>query len=242
MDSFVSSTKPKPALIYESSTIKDKDSNFVAAIYLATNPSEAQAAIRHHRLVVHGPKKASHEIAAWRYMAVKSGRSGVNGPGDFEVKGNYDDDGEKGGGGRILKVMQGQGVIDAIVIVSRWFGGTLLGPARFTHIETCAMEVCTKFKNKELVEEYIGQLKELDDEVAKLRKSLASSADNDDNNNTEQSGESSTRSTKLPNYDQLIDSLDVEKAKRLVAARGRAVSALRKLQDERNVTEPIGLL
>jgi putative IMPACT (imprinted ancient) family translation regulator len=120
MDAFVSSTRPKPKLQFESSEIKDKDSIFVAAIYPITSAQEAREVIRHHRNIVHGPNKAAHEIAAWRYMDLKTGKSGTGGPNDFEVKGNYDDDNEKYGGNRILKVMQSNGIIDAVVIVSRW--------------------------------------------------------------------------------------------------------------------------
>jgi putative IMPACT (imprinted ancient) family translation regulator len=120
MDAFVSSNRPKPTLLFESAEIEDRDSIFVAAIYPSASPEEAKNAIRHHKNIVHGPKKAAHEMAAWRYMVLKSGKSGLDGPGDFEVKGNSEDDGEKYGGNRILKVMQNHGIIDAVVIVSRW--------------------------------------------------------------------------------------------------------------------------
>jgi hypothetical protein len=39
---------------------------------------------------------------------------------DFEMEEGSDDDGEKWGGARILKVMKEEGVIDAVVVVSRW--------------------------------------------------------------------------------------------------------------------------
>jgi len=232
MDAFLSSTRAKLKPIFESAEVEDRDSVFVAAIYPVSTPEEAKKVIRHHKNVIHGPRKASHEMAAWRYMSLKTGKTGLGGPSDFEVKGNSEDDGEKYGGNRILKVMQNEGIIDAVVIVSRWYGGTLLGPVRFTHIETCATQVCTKFKNKELVEDYVQQLVTLDEEVANLRKLLASQSE---------TGEGSSSPTKSPNYDQLLESLDVDKAKRLVAARGKAVAALRKIQDKKAVTEPTGV-
>jgi len=232
MDAFISSTRPKPTALFESAEIQDRDSVFVASIYPATTPDEARKAINHHKNTVHGPRKAAHEMAAWRYMALKTGKSGLGGPSDFEVKGNSDDDGEKYGGNRILKVMQNQGIIDAVVIVSRWFGGTLLGPVRFTHIEQSASEVCTKFKDKELVEDYVQQLKSLDEEVISLRKQLASESG---------TSEASKSPSKATNYDQLLESLDVDKAKRLVTARGKAVATLRKIQDQQSATEPTGI-
>jgi len=53
-------------------------------------------------------------------MVLKRGQTGLCGPEDFELQTGSDDDGEKWGGGKILKVMQSEGVIDAVVIVSRW--------------------------------------------------------------------------------------------------------------------------
>jgi hypothetical protein len=112
------------------------------------------------------------------------------------------------------------------------FGGTLLGPIRFTHIENCATEVCTKLKNKELVQGYVQQLKELDEEVCNLRERLAS---------RQEAGANSRSPSKPTNYEQLVESLDVDKAKRLVAARSKAAAALRRIQDTSTITEPTGL-
>jgi hypothetical protein len=51
--------------------------------------------------------------------------------------------------------MQQEGIIDAAVIVSRWHGGTMLGPAQFARIETYAQEVCRAFKRKEELKDSI---------------------------------------------------------------------------------------
>ena len=57
---------------------------------------------------------ASHHCSAWR-----------------EQRGGWgaDDDGEPGGtaGAPMLKVLEGEGLVDALVVCSRWFGGTKLG-------------------------------------------------------------------------------------------------------------------
>ena len=39
---------------------------------------------------------------------------------EFGVVSGAEDDGEKYAGGRVLRVMQAEGVIDAVVVVSRW--------------------------------------------------------------------------------------------------------------------------
>jgi len=49
-----------------------------------------------------------------------------------------DDDGEAAAGGRLLHLLQIVDARNVVVVVSRWFGGTLLGPSRFTHINNAA--------------------------------------------------------------------------------------------------------
>ncbi|XP_072113693.1 protein IMPACT [Mobula birostris] len=49
-----------------------------------------------------------------------------------------EDDGETAAGGRLLHLMQILDVRNVLVVVSRWYGGILLGPDRFKHINNCA--------------------------------------------------------------------------------------------------------
>lgn len=42
-----------------------------------------------------------------------------------------EDDGEHGAGEPLLHMMRALGAIDVLVVVTRWFGGILLGPDRF---------------------------------------------------------------------------------------------------------------
>ena len=51
----------------------------------------------------------------------------------FETK---NDDGEGGAGMIILQMMQREGLEDAIIVVTRWYGGTHLGGDRFRHVKT----------------------------------------------------------------------------------------------------------
>ena len=46
------------------------------------------------------------------------------------------DDGEGGAGMIILQMLAREGVEDAIVVVTRWYGGTHLGGDRFRHVKT----------------------------------------------------------------------------------------------------------
>jgi putative IMPACT (imprinted ancient) family translation regulator len=81
-------------------------------------------------------RNATHNIMAYRISAAE-GRS--EGPGRFYQ--DYDDDGEAAAGGRLLHLLQVANVSNAVVVVSRWFGGVLLGPARFGLINNTARQL-----------------------------------------------------------------------------------------------------
>ena len=57
---------------------------------------------------------------------------------------DYDDDGEDAAGSRLLHLLQILNVKDTIVVVTRWYGGVKLGPARFTHINNAARVLLEK--------------------------------------------------------------------------------------------------
>ncbi|KAM8888065.1 protein IMPACT isoform 1-T1 [Synchiropus picturatus] len=52
-----------------------------------------------------------------------------------------EDDGETAAGGRLLHLLQILDVRNVMVVVSRWYGGILLGPDRFKHINNCARNI-----------------------------------------------------------------------------------------------------
>lgn len=56
----------------------------------------------------------------------------------FQVDQEFNNDGEPPGGERILQLLQLMEITNVLVIVTRWYGGTKLGPDRFKHISTCA--------------------------------------------------------------------------------------------------------
>ena len=121
LNSFIVSKRPQPEPLATSQEIRDRGSTFVANIYSATTPDEAQARVEYLKHLVHRSKPASHEIAAWRCMVLRKGQTGLKGPEDFELMQGSKDDGENWAGGKVLKVMQNLAIIDAVVIVSRWY-------------------------------------------------------------------------------------------------------------------------
>jgi len=51
---------------------------------------------------------------------------------------NRDDEGEGGAGDKLLYLLERAGVTNLVVIVTRWYGGIMLGPDRFKHIVNVA--------------------------------------------------------------------------------------------------------
>lgn len=120
LDSFIQLSRPRPDPVATSQEIRDRGSTFVATLYLASTPAEARSRINHVKHVLHRSHPASHEIAAWRCMVLKHGRTGLGGPDDFELSVGRIDDGEQWAGDKVLNVMQAHGIIDAVVVLSRW--------------------------------------------------------------------------------------------------------------------------
>lgn len=121
LDNFVSSqsSSPIPTISFTSQEIRDRKSAFVAYIIPANDASQVKDAIAYVRRT-HTHRPPAHEVAAWRFMTLKPGVTGLGGEEDFEVVSSYDDDDEKWAGGRVLNIMKQMGIIDAVVIVSRW--------------------------------------------------------------------------------------------------------------------------
>jgi putative IMPACT (imprinted ancient) family translation regulator len=120
LDAFITNKVTQPEPIANSQEIRDRGSIFVGHIYRAITIDEVKARISHLKHYVHRQRKASHEIAAWRLMVLRTGKTGLEGPSDFELVQGSKDDGESWAGGKVLKVMQNMAVIDAVVVVSRW--------------------------------------------------------------------------------------------------------------------------
>jgi putative IMPACT (imprinted ancient) family translation regulator len=58
------------------------------------------------------------------------------------------DDGESGAGAIILKMLNRENMIDHIIVVTRWYGGTHLGNDRFRHIKTCVQRYLNERLNQ----------------------------------------------------------------------------------------------
>lgn len=52
----------------------------------------------------------------------------------------HDDGGEAQAGGKLLRLLETLNVDNAVVVVTRWYGGSQLGPDRFRHINEAARD------------------------------------------------------------------------------------------------------
>lgn len=99
-----------------------KRSKFIASVFRVSDEAEAEVCLR---LLKETHPKASHHCYAWR----SSGSVPIE---------RFSDDGEPSGtaGRPILEILRRREVQCALVVVTRYFGGTLLGASGLVHAYT----------------------------------------------------------------------------------------------------------
>jgi hypothetical protein len=102
-----------------STSVTSKKSTFVARSIDVTSPSEARSEIQKLLATSSDLREASHNIIAWRVQ------------GSHGILEDSNDDGESGGGRHILGLLQESNVIGVLLVVTRWYGGIMLGPDRW---------------------------------------------------------------------------------------------------------------
>lgn len=115
-----------------STPITSKKSTFLARAARVDSKSQAQQFIAHLVSTDKRVASATHNITAYRI------RSDHHDPA-ITVQ-DCDDDGETAAGGRLLHLLQLMDAWNVVVVVSRWFGGVLLGSDRFRIINAVARD------------------------------------------------------------------------------------------------------
>ena len=115
--------------------ITEKKSVFIGRAAPVTSPTQAKQYLHHLLATDKKVAKATHNITAWR----------TRGPNETSCQ-DCDDDGETAAGGRVLHLMQLMDVWNVMVVVTRWYGGILLGPDRFRIINQVAREALVSGK------------------------------------------------------------------------------------------------
>ncbi|KAJ1310522.1 hypothetical protein OPQ81_007252 [Rhizoctonia solani] len=221
--------------VFKSEPLQIKDSTFQARLFSLESPAQTPKILAHMRRQY---PDFQHHMSGWRYLVLKPGMTGLEGEDAFEVHQGWDDDGEKQGGKAVVDVIEKMGLCDVVVVVSRRFGGTLLGTARFSHITDCTRAVCTAMYQREKaaerasrVADLVAQLREWDTEVAELRLEIAALEPNKDQVETraDENRKPPTISVSLkpPDYTSVLNPPDIEKAERLLQARKKTVQSLK---------------
>ncbi|KAK4962326.1 hypothetical protein LTR66_005515 [Elasticomyces elasticus] len=155
------SPQPRTSDIFVSEPIHDRQSTFTA-YYSPTVPAKE---LQSHADIA----TASHRILAWRkpstQQVIRAKLQASLAQKLYDV--GHDDDGEKYAGKRVervLETLQAEGAL----VVARWYGGVMLGPVRFSHIETCAKDAVERWK--EHVEDGARKKRKAEeDELERLR-------------------------------------------------------------------------
>ncbi|KAM5351897.1 hypothetical protein ACJ41O_004620 [Fusarium nematophilum] len=124
--------KSQPPSFTTSKPITESKSTFVAHVSRVTCPSQAQLCVQTLLDSDKRIRNATHNITAWRIR----GEGGALSTG-FQ---HSDDDGETAAGTRLLQLMQAMDLWDAMVVVTRWYGGVQLGSKRFRLITAAARD------------------------------------------------------------------------------------------------------
>ncbi|KAJ5183008.1 hypothetical protein N7492_000624 [Penicillium capsulatum] len=131
-----------------SEVVTEKKSVFLGRAVRVTSSVQAHAFLEHLTATDKKAAVATHNISAWRIKEKKEGTSRAGEDANPEVAEtqtqDYDDDGESAAGGRLLHVMQLMDVWNVLVVVSRWYGGIHLGPARFRLINDVGRDALVK--------------------------------------------------------------------------------------------------
>jgi hypothetical protein len=125
-------TLPEPSWVLSDPLVEMK-STFVARCAAVTSPDQAFQSLQHLLATDKKVRAATHNITAWR----------IRGPNGTSFQ-DCDDDGETAAGGRLLHLMQLMDIWDAMVVVTRWYGGQKLGPRRFAVINIVARDALVK--------------------------------------------------------------------------------------------------
>ena len=113
-------------------TITDRASIFQAHAIKIKNKKEAEF-YKNCLLTQKKIKKATHNITIYRYINKET----------EQIVEDYNDDGEDGAGYRLLGIIQKMKLVNLFVMVSRWYGGTLLHQDRFKRINDSAKNLLT---------------------------------------------------------------------------------------------------
>ncbi|KAH6617889.1 hypothetical protein B0J18DRAFT_264072 [Chaetomium sp. MPI-SDFR-AT-0129] len=133
-------TSPKPTWS-TSQPITLKDSTFIARATTLTDPSQRKPLIDTLLHDIPHLQTASHNAWAYRICPPRANfftPSSSSASSSTRIREDSFDDGETGSGNLILRILREHGAGDnTLVVLTRWFGGTMLGPDRWRLMRDC---------------------------------------------------------------------------------------------------------
>jgi len=120
---------------------KSKFQAFIAEVRSVEDVSEMMKQLVSNKKIA----TATHNMYAYRIL--------LDTEGGKQLVENREDDGEGGGGDKILFVLQAKKATNIMVVVTRWYGGIHLGQTRFKHIADCTTHAFEKFQNRSVTPE-----------------------------------------------------------------------------------------
>jgi hypothetical protein len=125
------SQSPVSKLWSASHAVSLKKSTFVARVVSLEDPSQASRAMSQLMKANMTLKSATHN--AWAYRVNKDESTSQFGG----IAENSADDGETGCGVFLLRLMRAANSVNILIVLSRWYGGVLLGPDRWRIMQNC---------------------------------------------------------------------------------------------------------
>ncbi|KAG8169291.1 hypothetical protein KVR01_000036 [Diaporthe batatas] len=132
-----------------SPSVSLKQSTFVARATTMTDPSQRPKLLKALFEAQPGLRSASHNVWAYRVRAAEVSVS--NHPRE-----SSHDDGESGAGALLLRVLRETNGIDVLVVMTRWYGGVMLGPDRWRLMRNVVTQALSERLRRTGVEAGLG--------------------------------------------------------------------------------------
>lgn len=116
--------------------------------------------------------------------------------------------------------------MDVLVVCSRWFGGTMLGPIRFQHIEKSARAALEGWTEREKLVELWRELEKLDAVIEDLRIDLSSTTPSQSELQTEADAAETPAPRPPPKVRRYDTITNIAQLERLIKAKTLTVQTL----------------
>lgn len=132
-----------------SPSVSLKQSTFVARAISITDPSQRSKLLKSLFEAQPGLRSASHNVWAYRIRASEKAIS--NYPREAS-----DDDGESGAGALLLRILRETNTMDTLVVMTRWYGGIMLGPDRWRLMRNVVTQALSERLRRTGIEASLG--------------------------------------------------------------------------------------